>query len=318
MFVVDDGSTDDTKEIVEPYIEKFVNVGKKLTLFQQKNGGAACAINTGLKYIKGEFFVWPDADDWYAVDDAIEQLVHTFENSSTEVGFVRGLQHIIDENTLNIIGKNGDENREYPDNLLEQCLGISDNNEEWWWTPGAYMIKTEHLFDNYTDKNIFHSDTLNGGQNFQLLLPILYNYKCITIKKFIYNVLYRACSHSNNKRYYREERKRLDTIENIVANTLLLTKNIPSHVRTQYINLFSMRITTLRFVSAFGYKLRKDCREYYGKILSENHNEANKYKLKYLFSQIPFGFITYKYSFFVINLPKRTIKFLKRKLFIRN
>jgi glycosyltransferase involved in cell wall biosynthesis len=311
MFVIDDGSTDNTKEIVEPYIEKFVNVGKKLQYLRQENGGAASAINTGLKYIEGEYLVWPDADDWYAVDDAIEQLVHTFENSSTDVGFVRGFQHIIDENTLNITGKNGDENREYHDNLLEQSLGISDNTEQWWWPPGGYMIKTEHLFDNYTDKNIFYSDTLNGGQNFQLLLPILYNYKCVTIKKFIYNILYRACSHSNKKRYYGEARKRLDTLENIVANTLLLTKNMPNHEKTQYNNRSSMRYIALKFVLAFGYKRRKDCREYYSKILSENRNEANKYKLKYLFSQMPFGFIVYRYGSFAVNLAKRTIKFLK-------
>jgi glycosyltransferase involved in cell wall biosynthesis len=58
IIVIDDGSTDDTKTILEPYIQK-----KQITYIYKINGRAASARNVGLAYAKGEFIQFLDADD---------------------------------------------------------------------------------------------------------------------------------------------------------------------------------------------------------------------------------------------------------------
>jgi len=57
IIVVDDGSTDNTEEVVRPYIEKGV------TYIHKKNSGVAATRNLGIEKATGEFIVCLDADD---------------------------------------------------------------------------------------------------------------------------------------------------------------------------------------------------------------------------------------------------------------
>ena len=45
IIVVDDASTDGTKEIIQEYVEEYPNLVK--AVFQQKNSGYCTGINTG-------------------------------------------------------------------------------------------------------------------------------------------------------------------------------------------------------------------------------------------------------------------------------
>jgi glycosyltransferase involved in cell wall biosynthesis len=54
VVVVDDGSTDDTRQIVSKY---------PVTYHYQKNKGSSNAFNVGIRMSKGEFYVTPGADD---------------------------------------------------------------------------------------------------------------------------------------------------------------------------------------------------------------------------------------------------------------
>lgn len=58
IIVVDDGSTDKTREIIEPYIQ-----AGSVRYIYQENRGLPGARNTGIQNAKGEFIVVLDADD---------------------------------------------------------------------------------------------------------------------------------------------------------------------------------------------------------------------------------------------------------------
>lgn len=57
--VVDDGSTDDTREVVARYVERDA----RIRYVHQQNSGLSAARNTGIKHSRGEFLQFLDADD---------------------------------------------------------------------------------------------------------------------------------------------------------------------------------------------------------------------------------------------------------------
>lgn len=58
-IIIDDGSTDDTKDIVEPFILN----DNRFYYLQQQNKGVSASRNNGLKLAEGEFIQFLDADD---------------------------------------------------------------------------------------------------------------------------------------------------------------------------------------------------------------------------------------------------------------
>lgn len=59
LIIADDGSTDNTKAIIENYIEK---ADIKLSFYTQKNLGPGAARNLGMEKATGDFFIFVDSD----------------------------------------------------------------------------------------------------------------------------------------------------------------------------------------------------------------------------------------------------------------
>ncbi len=59
VFTVNDGSTDNTPEILETYAQKDT----RIRVLTKQNGGYASAVNMGLDYIEGEYFLFMGSDD---------------------------------------------------------------------------------------------------------------------------------------------------------------------------------------------------------------------------------------------------------------
>lgn len=64
LLLVNDGSTDSSKEICE----KFALKDKRISIINKKNGGLSSARNEGLKNTKGDFITFIDSDDYLELD----------------------------------------------------------------------------------------------------------------------------------------------------------------------------------------------------------------------------------------------------------
>ena len=108
VVVINDGSTDGSKILVENYIKDNPEIN--IQLINQLNSGVSKARNTGLKLAKGDYIALLDADDeWYP--QKTERQMNVLENENFEVDFLgcRRKNHEIlypyniDENNLAFI-----------------------------------------------------------------------------------------------------------------------------------------------------------------------------------------------------------------------
>ncbi len=88
IIVVDDGSTDNTRQVLEPYSDLIQYV-------YQENQGAAIARNHACELAKGEFLAFLDADDFFLPEKLAKQIAF-FENDPS-LGMVQNGWLIVDE-----------------------------------------------------------------------------------------------------------------------------------------------------------------------------------------------------------------------------
>ncbi|MCB5940441.1 glycosyltransferase family 2 protein [bacterium 210820-DFI.6.52] len=61
VIIVDDGSSDQTAQIAEMFVNKYPQT---FFLISKENGGHGSAVNTGIKHATGKYFKIVDGDDW--------------------------------------------------------------------------------------------------------------------------------------------------------------------------------------------------------------------------------------------------------------
>lgn len=186
MILVDDGSTDGTAEIAKQYEDKFRQRGFEYIFVKAAHKSASAAINSGLKYIKGEFLIWPDSDD--LLTKASVEIRVDFLNSHSEYNAVRSIPAYFDAKT----GEEAKPRENIDDGKNENLFWAILENRSY-VSCGCYMFKSALFFNIYPNRKIPEYPV---GQNFQMLLPYLYRYPCATVPQKLYRVRVHDNSHS--------------------------------------------------------------------------------------------------------------------------
>jgi len=172
VIVVDDGSTDNTKEIVESF-----NDSRIIYIFQE-NKGPAIARSTGIKKAQGEYIAFLDSDDLWLKEKLKRQL--DFMEKNSEVGLMgTGCYEITDKGK--IIGK-----KIFPikNKILQKDL-IKYNP----FIQSSVMAKKE-VFDKV---GLWYDEKFRESEDYELWLRIAGNYKIGNLAELLVM-----------KRYYRD------------------------------------------------------------------------------------------------------------------
>lgn len=201
VIVVDDGSTDNSREAISRWEERYSNKGFTLKYFFQKNQGLGGAINAGLKLVSGEYICLLDIDDEY-LQGAISERVE-FLQENRDIYVVRSNGWIVkdDQKYLFIYEQ---KEKEIEDVFLALIRGETNN-----WA-GSYMVRADALFHFYPNREIYQS---RYGQNLQFLLPLLYQRKCGYIDKPHMNYIRQEVSLSRTIDSNIAEQKSLENAE---------------------------------------------------------------------------------------------------------
>jgi len=151
IIVVDDGSTDNTKQVAQSYPEvKYI---------WQQNHGLPASRNTGIKNCTGAFVVFLDADDWLYTDAIKINLHHLRQNDP--LAFVSGAyEEVKDANKIISICKNEITSNHYQQLLFSNYVG---------------MISTV-LYRRWVFDEVLFDENLKACEDYDLYLKITRKY----------------------------------------------------------------------------------------------------------------------------------------------
>lgn len=226
MILIDDGSADRTVQVAEEYRGKFADRGYEYYIVQAEHRGAAAAINQGLSIVTGEYLIWPDSDDRLE-PSSIEKRVRFLEKYP-EYQCVRTLPYYFKQHTGE--PTKSDENTK---NYLNEQLFWDLLEYRSFVCCGCYMLRTETFFNIYPERRI---PVYHVGQNFQMLLPFMFRYRCPTIPERLYGVCVRENSHSRARLTRREEEQRDREYEDMIdeISEICQIKDMASKERIAY------------------------------------------------------------------------------------
>lgn len=166
LIVVDDGSTDCSRGKIIAWENLFLKKGWTFQYIYQQNRGPGGAIDTGLKYVSGQYLTLLDADDRFLHGSISKKVDYLIQNSDAAAVRSNGWT-VSKKNRWLFVQTDAEKN--ISDIFTALLLGKTNN-----WA-GSYMVRTDLLFSFYPDRTIYPS---RFGQNLQLLLPVVYNRKC--------------------------------------------------------------------------------------------------------------------------------------------
>ena len=166
--VVNDGSTDNTVDVLKNYMDK----DRRIQVVNKTNGGVASALNEGIRNARGEWICWLSSDDMFEPDKLEVHVQAVRENP--EIRFFHTNYFIFDE----VLGSKRvlvDDPRDFVAPVEFQVLHFFDRN----CVNGISVAIHREVFD----KVGFFNETYRYGQDFDMWLRINARYRSLFIDR---------------------------------------------------------------------------------------------------------------------------------------
>lgn len=224
VIIIDDGSKDNTKKIVEEYIK--LNKLNNVYYFYKENGGVATARNFGIEKSSGELIAFLDSDDIWR-EEKISKQIEFFKNP--KVGLVHSHYSIMKESGEIITNKSIKQSEfngyMYQKMRLHNLVGTS-----------TVVIRKECI-----DKVGFFEGEYSPAEDYDLWLRISKEYEFGYISESL--VYYREFSSENISRNLVKLENGVIKILNKHWNNISLTKNDQKEKYLAYSRFYSYLAT---------------------------------------------------------------------------
>jgi glycosyltransferase involved in cell wall biosynthesis len=229
ITIVDDGSTDDTKNIIAEFVDTFPG---RISYHYQKQKGPAAARNTGIQKSKNEYIAFLDADDRW-LPKKIEKQLALF-NLNSEIGFVYCDNYFMDQDGKII------NNYVRKVKLLEGNI-LLDFFMDFFLITSAIILKRSCL----KQSGIFN-ENLEVGEDFEFFLRLAKYFNAGVVKEKLFK-----------RRVWKGSLSKQDFEKNKIVDIETLKKFISGHPTfyKKHRRVIKKRISDMYF--KFGYALRK-------------------------------------------------------------
>lgn len=271
IVLVNDGSTDNTINILEKYQKKYPD---KIKVINQNNSGQSSARNKGLKDATGYFVTFVDQDD-YVKKDFISNMVEGIKKSDI---LISGYNRI------------GEEEKLYQENIPKICD----------WSKFKYCATWGKLYKkSFLEKNNIIFEKCKIGEDVIFLMQALSHTKNVEVISYAgYNNYRNTTSISRNINKNKDTRnkmilmmKRIDEIieiENFDVDMLLYF-----YLKTTVLHLFVQRhILNMN-------ELYQEYKEYFS-WLENIHKKYNRKKIKFNFQDGEEKYINFYINIFLL------------------
>lgn len=185
-MIIDDGSTDNTEEVVKAWIERTTDY--RIQYIKKENGGLHTGYNTAIEYAETELMVCVDSDD-YMPDSAVEIILDFWrEHGSDKYAGIVGLDYSLEgeiigdplpnQKTINLIdllvGKypifNGDRTNVIRTELYKKYAPMKVFPGEKNFNPHYMHLKISMEYDFLVlNKNLKYVEYQTGGMSNSML-----------------------------------------------------------------------------------------------------------------------------------------------------
>lgn len=184
IIIVDDGSTDNSPEILRKYNSIYKNI---LVVFQKKNAGQGRARNIGIEHANGKYILFVDADD-FIEQEAINYLIK--EIGEKDIDLIRFNAQSFSSGDQEIKRNN----YEFSKYLKEEKTYFKSDFKNVYLSfvpsPVLYLFKKKIITKN---KITFPENIIHEDEQFSAMI-FFYSSNCIYVNKFFYNRRYRSGS----------------------------------------------------------------------------------------------------------------------------
>tara|TARA_A100001037_G_scaffold129416_1_gene117202 strand:+ start:1669 stop:2487 length:819 start_codon:yes stop_codon:yes gene_type:complete len=206
IIVVDDGSTDGTKELlqVHGFCKKDTKELEKKYLIQE-NGGVSSARNLGVKNAKGDFIAFLDSDDAWSEKKLERQLVVLKQNL-----FKQRIIHTDEIWIRNGVRVNQHKKHEKSGgNIFEKCLALCCIS------PSSAMLHRS-LFDEYG----YFDETMPACEDYDMWLRLAAFEKVLFVPEFL-TIKYGGHSDQLSRAHWGMDRFRVRSLEKLIEFGLI-------------------------------------------------------------------------------------------------
>ena len=211
VIMVDDGSTDNSGNIAQEYVDKY----PFFRLVKQTNLGLGGARNTGIKYATGDYIAMPDSDDWLH-KDYIKILVEEALKHNADVVECNGIQ----------IWENGATKKRRSHISTIKIV----NNKEQYLKTFSYVVWNK-LFKKELIDNLPFTEHMTKQDYAWTPIIISKAYKIVQIPNVLYYYLWRGNSATNVKKINHDLLK----AQNILESNDEFSKKFPDVLQYYYV-----------------------------------------------------------------------------------